>query len=548
MVFWRREQPQQPQEVLAEVPLVREGTPDNLASCGSLATGLCLPNSCEVQNDATQSEMSDDDANLERLEFLVQDGEEWGIAKLQFHGSVQALQAAFAEQNPSENRDARRNWKSNSNGALTACLLDNRTAGIKLLRSQLGAAWDEKMQNSQTPQDAQVYREQFERTTAVHGVVFEDKAENEFYRVFVAEQKARLGLVDIWVSAADLAEALFDPDHITSLPEPLQQLAALDIRRGAKGSIILAQYAQRAATGATGSFSSDALHGYVTENHLGERVSSLLSAMQIGASAAGAPTCPLNELGICKGLFDRVGQNLPTEVLRDYQKKFQTLNNTRTERLAAFAKNFSITNLVDITTNFAGRSEGQASVGSANRKQTVRVVSASQKPDLQEIIHPPEILPYNFTSVRAQVAGQEIVVSTDANKMAQSDEVLKRFVAENPMLKDFARTHSNTADFNAFLEAAVRAILLSPSYYGHQSAIQPVSGTEGKKYKNDKGYTETGYRLSGAKLAGSGGGDAARCTRIYFSQTTKGGVRYVTIHRLSQKGSVGKKSIAGFVR
>jgi hypothetical protein len=400
---------------------------------------------------------------------------------------------------------------------------------------------------------AQIYRENLVTQGApskrmIHGVnVFVASKHNK--RVSSGEDTSRIGYVQEALTDAfrmeyiaraymqlineenpDVLQTVFDPSTLRDLPPNLQRIAALDINRGMGDSILLDNATKLAIAEQD---PAERLTGYIKANGIPEHVKKSLVTLNIGMKAMGAPSCPFNEVGICTHLLSRIPESaLPDDIKKDLASRDLTAAQRRISGLVSFANHNPVSRILDSTIEF---NEDIAQPSTSSRKREVPFAKLEKKD--MTLVEQAEVETPAFSRVVIRLANQdsEYVIEDPNDKEAVNKAIAA--LSEEKIVKSYLTTY-NDAKLRDMIFNAVNVIATEKSYIHTNRTIVQWVASKNKAHINTDDVKEQFMRYSGAQSTGVSGGPVGRDTRIIFSQGTKNGTRYVTIHRVSHKSDL----------
>jgi hypothetical protein len=357
----------------------------------------------------------------------------------------------------------------------------------------------------------------------------DDPLTRAFYGLFLTEYTARISMKSLDIDAPDVLRQVFDPATLSDLPETLQKLAIIDIRRGPTGSILLSNAARSIPDNRGG---AEVFADYISANHLPDTIRQHLRSISLGAKAMGAPACPYNSIGICTKVLSKIQPgDLPDMIAADMQLRESKSTTDRVGRLTQFGRGGELSRLFDSSLSFSVKLPGQNEIKQNKRRPTVVPV---EKKDLN-VIETGEIIP-SFSHFVLRIANddRDTVEPVDVADLDAVGAEIGELMGHK-MIMNYILNTSESVKLTEFFAKALSMIVVSPRYGQTGGAIVPLVALRSKSMMNSDGVKETYSRLSGAQADGLGGSAIARNTRIYFSQGTSNGVRYVTIHRVGHK-------------
>lgn len=351
---------------------------------------------------------------------------------------------------------------------------------------------------------------------------------HELVTVFQLEYVTRAYMQMLNQEAPEALQALFDPATLAELPQSLQRIATLDIKRGVGDSVLLDNANSQLPDERP---ESVILAEYIKANSLPEHVKKSLMAIKLGMDAMGAPNCPFNDLGMCTHILAKIPrEQLPDDIQRDMTAKNDAAVSKRTNDLLNFSRRNPVSRIFD--SKVVLYEEGPQSQSKTSKR------SALPKLEKKDFAKPEEESSEEaaFSKVVFRVAKSDVIAEAPTDNEDGLMSAIES-VFEQKLVSDYLDKHNDTK-LNDMVAGAVAAIGLSQTYVKTGRMIVPWAGRKNKPYINDEGVKERFMRYSGAQAAGVSGGNIGRHTRIIFSQGTKDGVRYVTIHDILHKSDI----------
>jgi hypothetical protein len=367
-----------------------------------------------------------------------------------------------------------------------------------------------------------------------------ERSINPYHHVFVRESLAKLGLAQLMVLHPETAAALLNPANLANLPDHFRQFIATDIAND-KNSLVL-NYMLVKRKVATSFFE------YLNENDLATAAKEQARAISIGARAMDGCECPMNALGICRTVADRIDKDqLPKDILDDMQKKQQVAG----ARLATQLLNFSKANSVSQLWSMEAEVSAQQQVNTMTRASSKRRAQngspagsavATPKnfadslvaPLKKEIQAPPRIL--------ISQAGTDGVSEVCRDEAADHEAVIDSILSSKKFA-DYMDRYRHDKSLEPFLREAIKTIMISPTYRDAPGLLK-VAYRNANRYVAKSGDELTRYRLSGKTFPGYSG-DAVSSTRISFAVGNSDGVRRIEIQSIDHKTKIDKMGKSG---
>lgn len=356
--------------------------------------------------------------------------------------------------------------------------------------------------------------------------------EDELTTAFQLEFAIRAYMQSINEEAPDVLQAMFDPATLNDLPNALQRIAALDIKRG-KSSILL-NNAEKPAN--ADQPMSVQLAEYVRSNHLPEGVKKSLQAIKFGMKVMGAPECPFNDLGICTHMLAKLPTTqYPDEIQRDIANRANTEVQRRVESLILFSRRNPTGKILDSTLYLA---EDMTVSGSKAKKRASAPKIESR--DLT-MVENPEVDTPAFSRVKIRFANSDIVYDVEPTINDDLEKTLGD-VTEHKIVKSYLDKYHDEK-LNDMVGVALGFIAVAPTYAGTDNTVRRWLDKRNQSHVNDDGVKEKFMRYSGSSASGTSGGPVGKDTRIIFSQGTENGVRHITIHKVLHKSDIKSNTV-----
>ncbi len=497
----------------------------------------CLPHYCLEAGRLASREVIDHTEEYERLveaadAFYNQQREiEAGVAQLKLDWF------SYIEENDTDTRNSRRSFRRTKEQQFGTVSQDAFEEVRGALESSFGPEWDaiparleerKKFNNffghlhkKEKPPHDKINMKNLEKVGLF----------DAHYKLATSQLLARGELALFYCEAPDAAQALFQPDNLSSLPVALQRLAALDISKDEASVILNHQLATDNELGPELS-SGERLMQYLSSGNATKEAKAFFKAVRVGAAATGATTCPFNEFGLCRQVLERIDlRQLPPQIVADIERREKFGRHNDRPRFDRFAKSIRL-GLYDPTASIVSGIEIEPSPrgnGPKRQKQT------DVAPKTADLIQNGEA---DIRPARLQVGllgGEPITIDTDDG--AAFDKALDQLLATK-LFGDYMKKHHFNG-MSAFMRQALSAILQPDGRRGG-SGIKPL--VDAQPLHRD------GIKLQVCELAvqqhhGLHGGRTARNTRILFAQGGVDGVRKLLLLDVQQKEDVKKRNL-----
>ena len=494
--------------------------------------------SCDFHNGRGLEDISDNETAEKTAEALVIVAEEWdrrmkdmGPRLLELHREDldESLPAHMqpASRDQKRSHDNHRLAKGIRNGGLA--ILHNEA--LDYVQSVIGRDIDERSLRL----DHYSYLEEV-TPVIIAGVDYlvADETEDDDVRalayIYMCEQIARSTLYTSHLMQPDVLRSIFNPATFSELPLSLQRLAALDIRRGDKASILLLN--ARTDEVKDDRTREEIMSDYISNNHLTDSIREHLNSISLGAKAMGSMECSLNQFGLCMKVLARIpGTDLPQPIAQDIQQKAARAKQDRILKLNSLARGVSINKMFDSTTKLHVPQFNSTNSSQSSGKKRLPSIDTNDVRDIEREAGESE--PTFSRYVIRSKKQPDVALDAEIKDIQSQAQALLTL----PEISEYYAKHK-TDTLDSFLVNALLTIIASERYNTTKGAIVPYLSRRADAYANPEGIKEKFSRLSGAQLSGGGGGTIGRHTRIIFSQGTENGVRHVTIHKIDTKSNM----------
>lgn len=357
------------------------------------------------------------------------------------------------------------------------------------------------------------------------------------FTLAIGQLKARGELAKFYNEAPDEARTLFHPDNWENLSPPLQHLAAIDISKG-DASVILKYQFNDEPNGSSENSPGDRLTQYLSTNGVSKETKAFFKAVQIGAAATGANTCPFNEFGLCQQVLDRIDMSqLPPQILADIERREQFGQRSEKARLEQLAKSIplGLFNPKANTLEFIEMQPDSKSNGHKRKKQSVET-----SPTSHEDVTNPEVRG-DCSKLQVQLL-DGLTATIDSSDGRTLDYALDQLL-ETKLVTEYMEKH-NFKGMNDFMRNCLAAIMDSDSQRAG-SGIKAL--TDAQPIYHDGAKLRI-YELAVDKHQGLQGNRVARHTRIFFAKGSSEDTRKILLLSIAQKEDIKKDNLTRFFK
>lgn len=355
---------------------------------------------------------------------------------------------------------------------------------------------------------------------------------NPYPAFFMWDYVVRAELAMMMQEMPDTLDRILDVEELSGLPDHMQQMIAFDISRD-KQSLVLNFITNREPA-------VDGLFEYLNGNNMTEAAKNAASAIKIGSTAVGDCDCPLNRIGLCRDIAERIpSEILPVDIRSDMDQKRMTAQNQRLSQLRMFANEPGkrISAWWNTASNMTTK-QSPAKSSKARKRQTSRPTQAASFD--KSIESSLENSPAHHTSVGVTWRGIENILEAPVDDEAAMQDLIAN-IFKSKMVAKYLREHRTGPELQDFMQAAIGSILTLPMYRNVRG-IRPVPSDQ--RYGAIDGVRLNTWRLSGAAFR-NGAGKIGADTRIYFGIQTTDRLRRIELLKVVHKADTAKALAAG---
>jgi hypothetical protein len=365
---------------------------------------------------------------------------------------------------------------------------------------------------------------------------------NPYHRVFTQEAMLKLGLAWLRAKHPDTAVGLLNPEGLADIPEALGRFIATDIANDPNSLVMNFMLVKRKAL--------TNFHDYLRDNEMSQPAKEMGRAIGLGAQAVGARSCPMNDLGICRGVADRIEvDNLPREIQEDMQKKRLTAADRLASQLLQFGKQnkvsawWSMDAVVSAkpSNGHTNQTNGKSGNPAKRGKQTLHTSAATPKGFLESLASPISKEITGPSRVQVSLAGRDEIAEASSDAVEALDQIIETIITSKKFA-DYLQDYRHDKTLQPFVTEALREIFIAP--YGQVRAIRKVAERANAPHITEQNERLIRYRLSGKDYPGFSGA-VVRSTRIEFAIRNQADARRVEIIGINHKTAIEKQSKSG---
>lgn len=359
--------------------------------------------------------------------------------------------------------------------------------------------------------------------------------ENPYYRLFLAELRARSDLAICAVEAPEAMAQIFSSDHLLELPESMRDFVIIDAYAG-KDSV-LKHVVDDGETDDEGE-----LFDYLRANNHSPAAKEMIRAIGLGIKAAEGCICPLNDAGLCKSSAEGLPLDaLPVAIKTDMSRKKQEAGKLRDAQLAQLKNIHPISNNWSFSAHLPPRLQtiagaSSAKRGKANRSGGITMAALRRNAAEQETSDEMEMP----SSLTVTVKGIDDVYSAESKDQDGVAEIRAQIVASK-LFQDYIKRHPGQG-LEEVLDAAVQHIMTTVNYRDDKALIRMARAKDVKSPVDGSKFPV--WRFSGQDFA-TGIGKLGNDTRIYFGISNRGDTRRIEFTKVAHKDDVAKASKRG---